>query len=64
MIRTETVIMVAFGLAMGSLIAAPGPVLLNSLTGSLLPSVPWWGYLGLLAFYASIGLAATVFPTR
>ena len=41
MIRTETVIMVGFGLTAGSLIAAPGLALLNrSLTGSLLPSVP------------------------
>ena len=65
MIRTETVIMVAFGLTMGSLIAVPGLALLNhSLTGSLLPSVPLWSYLALLAFYAVVGLAATVFPAR
>jgi putative ABC transport system permease protein len=65
MIRTETVIMVGFGLTMGSLIAAPGLALLNrSLTGSLLPSVPLGVCLGLLAFYAAVGVAATVFPTR
>ena len=65
MIRTETMIMVGFGLTTGSLIAAPGLALLNrSLTGSLLPSVPLKIYLALLAFYAAVGLAATVFPTR
>jgi putative ABC transport system permease protein len=64
MIRAETVIMVAFGLTTGALIAAPGLALLNhSLTGSLLPSVPLWST-ALLAFYAAVGLAATVLPTR
>src|SRR3954468_2938562 len=65
MIRTETLIMVAFGLTTGSLIAAPGLALLNrTLTGSLVPAVPVWSYLALLAFYAAVGLAATVLPTR
>ncbi len=65
MIRTETVIMVGFGLTMGSLIAAPGLALLNrSLTGSLLPSVPLKIYVALLGFYATVGLAATVLPLR
>jgi putative ABC transport system permease protein len=65
MIRTETAIMVGFGLTMGSLIAAPGLALLNrSLTGSLLPSVPLKIYVALLGFYATVGLAATVFPLR
>jgi len=65
MIRTETVIMVGFGLTIGSLIAAPGLALLNrSLTGSLLPSVPLKIYVALLGFYATVGLAATVFPLR
>ena len=65
MIRIETSIMVAFGLTTGSLIAAPGLALLNhDLTGSLVPSVPVWVSLGLLAFYATVGFAATVLPTR
>ena len=65
MIRTETLIMIAFGLTTGSLIAAPGLALLNrTLTGSLVPAVPLWSYLALLAFYAAVGLAATVLPTR
>jgi putative ABC transport system permease protein len=65
MIRTETLIMIAFGLTTGSLIAAPGLALLNrTLTGSLVPAVPAWSYLALLAFYAAVGVAATVLPTR
>ncbi len=65
MIRTETAIMVAFGLTAGSLIAAPGLALLNhSLTGSLVPAVPFWASISLLAFYAAVGFAATVIPTR
>ncbi|MFL5914466.1 MAG: FtsX-like permease family protein [Gaiellaceae bacterium] len=65
MIRTETLVMIAYGLTTGSLIAAPGLALLNrSLTGSLVPSVPMRSYLALLAFYAAVGLAATVLPTR
>jgi putative ABC transport system permease protein len=65
MIRTETVIMIAYGLMTGTLIAVPGLALLNrSLTGSLVPSVPLRSYLALLAFYAAVGLAATVLPTR
>jgi putative ABC transport system permease protein len=65
MIRTETAIMVAFGLTTGLLIAAPGLSLLNhNLTGSLVPSVPVPVTLGLLALYAAVGVAATVIPTR
>ena len=65
MIRTETAIMVAFGLTAGSLIAAPGLALLNhSLTGSLVPAVPLWASICLLTFYAAVGFAATVIPTR
>ena len=65
MIRTETAIMVAFGLTTGSLIAAPGLALLNhNLTGSFVPSVPAWVSIALLLFYALVGFAATVIPTR
>jgi putative ABC transport system permease protein len=65
MIRTETLIMIAYGLTTGTLIALPGLALLNrSLTGSLLPSVPMTSFVALLAFYAIVGLAATVLPTR
>ena len=40
MVRAETLIMVAFGLTIGSLIAAPGLAAFNySLTGSAIPSV-------------------------
>ena len=65
MIRTETLIMVAFGLTIGSIIAAPGLAVFNySLTGSAIPSVPIRIYAGLLAAYAVLGFAATVLPTR
>ncbi len=41
MIRAETLIMVTFGLTIGTLIAAPGLVAFNySLTGSAIPSMP------------------------
>jgi putative ABC transport system permease protein len=65
MIRAETLIMVTFGLAIGSLIAAPGLAAFNySLTGSAVPSVSITTYGGLLAAYALLGFAATVLPTR
>jgi len=65
MIRTETLIMVAFGLTIGTLIAAPGLAAFNySLTGSAIPSVPIRIYGALLATYALLGFAATVLPTR
>jgi putative ABC transport system permease protein len=65
MIRAETLIMVAFGLTIGSLIAAPGLAVFNySLTGSALPSVSIRTYGGLLAVYALLGFAATVLPMR
>ena len=65
MIRAETLMTVAFGLTIGSLIAAPGLAAFNySLTGSAVPSVPIRAYGVLLATYALLGFAATVLPTR
>ncbi len=65
MIRAETLIMVAFGLTIGSIIAAPGLAAFNySLTGSAVPSISIKAYGGLLAVYALLGFAATVLPTR
>ena len=65
MVRGETLIMVAFGLTIGSLIAAPGLAAFNySLTGSALPPVSLRVYAGLLGAFALLGFAATVLPTR
>ena len=65
MIRAETLITIAFGLTIGSIIAAPGLAAFNySLTGSAIPSVPIRIYGGLLSAYAVLGFAATVLPTR
>ena len=65
MIRGETLITVAFGLVMGTLIVIPGLVVLNQgLTGSLVPSVPVGLYAVLVGGYAAITFAATVLPTR
>jgi putative ABC transport system permease protein len=65
MIRTETQITVAFGLTIGTLIAASGLAAFNySLIGSAIPSVPIRIYGALLATYALLGFAATVLPTR
>ena len=65
MVRAETLIMVTFGLTLGSLIAAPGLAAFNySLTGSAIPSVSIRIYGGLLAAFALLGFAATVLPTR
>jgi putative ABC transport system permease protein len=65
MIRAETLIMLTFGLTIGTLIAIPGlAVLSHDLTGSAAPSVPLRLYGGLVAFYALLGFAAGVVPTR
>ena len=65
MIRAETLIMVAFGLTIGTIVAIPGlAVLSHDLTGSAVPSVPLWLWGGLVAFYALLGFAAGVVPTR
>lgn len=65
MIRAETLIMVTFGLTIGTIIAAPGLAAFNySLTGSAIPSVSPRAFGGLLAFYAVLGFAATILPTR
>ena len=63
MVRIETMITLAFGLAAGSAVAIPGLALLeHSLDGSWMPAVPVWAALGLLGSYAALGMAATVFP--
>ena len=65
MVRAETLIVVTFGLAIGSIIAAPGLAAFNySLTGSAVPSVSIRTYGGLLAVYALLGFAAGILPTR
>lgn len=65
MVRAETLIMVAFGLTIGSIIAVPGLAAFNySLTGSAVPPISIWAYAGLMAVYALLGFAATVLPTR
>ena len=53
MVRAETVIMVVFGLAVGSLVALPGLAGVNhSLTGSALPAVSFKAYGAIVAGYA------------
>ena len=65
MIRGETTITIAFGLTLGSIIAAPGLAAFNySLTGSAVPTLSLRTYGGLLAFYAVLAFVATVLPTR
>ena len=65
MVRAETLIMLAFGVVAGSLVAAPGlAVLSRGLGGSALPAVPLWVYGGLVAAYALVAFAAGVVPTR
>jgi putative ABC transport system permease protein len=65
MVRAETLIMVVFGLAIGSLVAAPAlAVYQHSLTGSAVPSIPLKAYGVLLGVYALLGFLATVLPTR
>jgi putative ABC transport system permease protein len=65
MVRAETLIMLTFGLTIGTLIAIPGlAVLSHDLTGSATPSVSLRLYGGLVAFYTLLGFAAGVVPTR
>ena len=65
MVRGETLIVVVFGLTLGSVLAIPGLAAFNySLTGSVVPSVSLAPFGALFAFYAVIGFAATVIPTR
>jgi putative ABC transport system permease protein len=65
MMRAETLIVVTFGLTVGTLIALPGlAVLSRTATGSALPSVPLWLFGAMVAFYALLGFAATILPTR
>jgi putative ABC transport system permease protein len=65
MIRAETLIMVTFGLTIGTIIAAPGLAVLNhNLTGSAIPSVSFSVYVGLLAVYTFFAFAAGVVTTR
>lgn len=65
MVRAETVIMVVFGLAVGSLVAVPGLAGVNhSLTGSALPAVSLKAYGAIVAGYAVLAFAACILPTR
>jgi putative ABC transport system permease protein len=65
MIRGETLIMVAFGIVVGSLIAVPGLVVVSDgLTGSALPSVPLSLWASLAGGYAVVAFAATAIPMR
>jgi putative ABC transport system permease protein len=65
MIRAETLITLTFGLTIGTIIAIPGlAVLSRDLTRSAVPSVPLWVYFCVVAFYALLGFAASVVPTR
>jgi putative ABC transport system permease protein len=65
MVRAETMIVVAFGLTIGSIVAAPGLAAFSySLTGSAMPSIPLKAYGALLGAFALLGFAATVLPTR
>ena len=65
MIRAETLIVVTFGVTIGTIIAIPGlAILSHNLTGSAAPSVPAWVYGGLVAFYGLLAFAAGVLPTR
>ena len=65
MIRAETLIMLAFGLTIGTIVAIPGlAILSHDLTGSAVPSVPLWLYGALVGFYALLAFAASVVATR
>jgi ABC-type dipeptide/oligopeptide/nickel transport system ATPase component len=58
-------IMLAFGLTIGTIVAIPGlAVLSHDLTGSAVPSVPLWLYGGLVLFYTALAFAAGVVSTR
>ena len=65
MIRTETLVIFAYGLTVGTVIVIPGLAFLSrNLTGSLVPSVPLSLYAGLIAFFALVIFAAGIIPTR
>ena len=66
MIRAETLIMVAFGLTIGTLIAVPGLAVFSHEPHRLgrSPPCPSGLYGGLVAFYTMLGFAAGVVPTR
>ena len=65
MVRGETLIMVAFGLAIGSLIAAPGLAVVQPQPHRLLvPAVPLWASARCSTSTRLLGFAATVLPTR
>ncbi len=65
MIRAETLITVAFGLAVGSAIALPGLAIFSrELTGSAIPSGPLWVYGALVSFYGVLAFAASGISTR
>ena len=65
MVRGETLIVVAFGVSLGTAIAIPGLAMVSrDLTGSLIPDVPFWTYGALVAFYATLGFTASSVSTR
>jgi putative ABC transport system permease protein len=65
MVRGETLIVVAFGISLGTIIAIPGlAVVSHGLTGSIIPDVPYWIYGALVASYAALGFAASSVSTR
>jgi len=65
MVRAETLIVVLFGITIGSLVAAPALAVFSyGLTGTAVPDVPLWMLGGIVAGAALLGLAATVLPTR
>jgi putative ABC transport system permease protein len=65
MVRGEMLIVIAFGVSLGTIIATPGLVMVShDLTGSVIPDVPFWAYGALVAFYATLGFAASSISTR
>jgi putative ABC transport system permease protein len=65
MVRVETLIVVVFGVTIGSLVAAPALAVFSyGLTGTAMPDVPLWMVGAIVASSALLALAATVLPTR
>jgi putative ABC transport system permease protein len=65
MVRAETLIMVAFGLAIGTCVALPGVAMVSrDLTGSAVPSGPVWVYGALVGFFGVLAFAASGISAR
>jgi putative ABC transport system permease protein len=65
MIRFEVLLIVAFATTVGMLTAAPGVVVFSyGKTGSFVPEVPAWLYVGLPACAVALAVAASALPTR